>query len=406
MSIDTDQLRTGRTMRSSRLLIHLVLLAVTPAACSIEKTEHPLSPSLAGPIPGVEISPPKLLQPIPSQSISTETQPLTLLIENPSSNGPRPLTLTVEVASDAAFTNKVFTRTGIPLGTGGRTSVRLPDALTSGRTYFWRARAEDGANTGPFSASGRFTIFTPVIIGRPTLVGPVGGVQTADYLPRFRVINAPRSGPAGRITYAMEVADTDSFGNKIAVWTFPEQADQSTLKAPAPLPPAKKLFWRVRAYDEAVSGGWSDTGVFLTPALPAPTPPPPPPPGGPGGPRQGSAGHIPAGPANEDRAKQVVFGTANEFPHLLAVFPSESQAIAAAQQLLLRTIWHLHLAGFQAGRQRNPSGLVSNDKLTIFINGAWHVYDIYSLGVANRATRVQWLEITGANHVPDGGIPD
>jgi hypothetical protein len=74
--------------------------------------------------------------------------------------------------------------------------------------------------------------------------------------------------------------------------------------------------------------------------------------------------------------------------------------------LLLRTIWHLQLAGFQASRQKNPSGAISNDKLTIFIDGAWKVYDIYSLGFAGRPTTVQMLEITGANPVPEAGIPD
>ena len=36
----------------------------------------------------------------------------------------------------------------------GRTSVRIPDKLQKDRTYFWRARAQDGANTGPLSAVG------------------------------------------------------------------------------------------------------------------------------------------------------------------------------------------------------------------------------------------------------------
>ena len=102
----------------------------------------------------------------------------------------------------------------------------------------------------------------------------------------------------------------------------------------------------------------------------------------------------------------MVFGTACEFQQLTAVFPTDSQALAAADELLRRTIWHLHLAGYQAGRQQNPSGAISSDKLTIFIGGAWHAYDIFSLGYAGVATRVQFLEVTPPNYVPDGGIPD
>ena len=41
-------------------------------------------------------------------------------------------------------------------------------------------------------------------------------------------------------------------------------------------------------------------------------------------------------------------------------------------------IWHLHLAGFQAGRQRNPSGAISIDKLTIVhqrrVEGVRHLH--------------------------------
>jgi len=51
--------------------------------------------------------------------------------------------------------------------------------------------------------------------------------------------------------------------------------------------------------------------------------------------------------------------------------------VAAAAELLRRAIWHLHLAGYQSGRQRNPSGAISNDKLTIAIDGAWRAYDIF-----------------------------
>jgi hypothetical protein len=116
--------------------------------------------------------------------------------------------------------------------------------------------------------------------------------------------------------------------------------------------------------------------------------------------------HVGPGPLSAARAQQVVYATSNEFPHLTAVMGSEQAATAAADELLGRTIWHLQLAGFQAARQRNPSGAISSDKVSIFINGAWHVYDVFSLGTAGRATRVQWLEVPLPNPVANGGIPD
>jgi hypothetical protein len=101
-----------------------------------------------------------------------------------------------------------------------------------------------------------------------------------------------------------------------------------------------------------------------------------------------------------------VYGTAAEFPALTQVFGSDAEALSAASELLDRTIWHLQLAGFQAARQRNPSGLVSDDKLTIVINGSWQAYDIFSLGYAGHATTVQFVAIGGANPVPTSGRAD
>ncbi|PYR37269.1 MAG: hypothetical protein DMF90_07400 [Acidobacteria bacterium] len=386
-------------MKSSRALFVWLLVSTVATGCAIEKSENPLSPTIAGPIPGVNISPPKLLEPVPNQAISTDKQPISLLIENASSNGPRPLNYRFEVASDPGFSNIAFSRAGVPQGTGGRTTLGLPDALASGRNYFWRARAEDGADTGPYATAATFIVFTPVVIGQPVPMSPVGNITIGDLTPSFKVNNAPRSGPAGAITYVLELADSDSFGNKVAIWTFPEQPNQSSLGAPAALPPGKRLFWHVRGYDNNASGPWSDTAVFQTPV------PHFPPPGGGGGGGGGCSGHVPPGGLTVERAQQVVLGTACEFPQLTAVFPTDSQALAAADELLRRSIWHLHLAGYQAGRQRNPSGAISSDKLTIFIGG-WHAYDIFSLGYAGVATRVQFFEVTPANPVPDGGIPD
>src|SRR5205823_673679 len=113
------------------------------------KSSTPLSPNVAGPIPGVDISAPKMLEPAAGQRIPVDRQPLTLLIENAGSSGVRPITYSFEVATDANFNTKVFSRDGVTPGDGGRTSLRLQDALASGHTYFWRVRAADGANTGP-----------------------------------------------------------------------------------------------------------------------------------------------------------------------------------------------------------------------------------------------------------------
>ena len=245
----------------------------------------------------------------------------------------------------------------------------------------------------------------PIVIDHPTPITPINDVRVDTLHPTFTFTNAPHSGPVGAITYVIEVSDSDSFANRLAIWTLAEQPGQTSLVAPQDSAYDHQFFWHVRAFDPTTTGPWSVTQVFRTP-LPPPPPPPVVTPSPGGGSPSGSGGHVGPGPLSEDRASQVVFGTANEFPYLTRVFGSDREAIDAATELLERTIWHLQLAGYQAGRQRNPSGVISGDKVTIFIGGAWHIYDIFSLGYAGRATTVQFVELTGASYVPSSGRPD
>src|SRR5437763_15227881 len=120
-----------RCLSAFGALVALVALI----SCESSKSSNPLSPSVAGPIPGVNISAPKMLEPVPGQRIAVDRQPVTLLIENSSTTGVRPLSYAFEIATDAAFNSKIFARDGIAPGDGGRTSLRLPDALQTGRTY-------------------------------------------------------------------------------------------------------------------------------------------------------------------------------------------------------------------------------------------------------------------------------
>ena len=252
----------------------LLAAVFTLTACEASKSSTPLSPLVAGPIPGVDISAPKMLEPLASQRIPVDRQPVTLLIENALTTGVRPLTYSFDIATDANFNNKVFSRAGVVPGEGGRTSLRLEDALATGRTYFWRARALDGANEGPFATALSFDIFTPIVIEAPTLVAPGINATVNTLRPRFVFRNAVRSGPVGAITYLLEVADSDSFANKIAV-TGAEQPNQTTLDIPTDLAYSRVYYWHVRAYDPTNLGPFSLTQAFATPPVPPPPPPTP-----------------------------------------------------------------------------------------------------------------------------------
>ena len=244
------------------------MLAVTTfavAGCESTKSSNPLSPTVAGPIPGVNITPPRLLEPGQGWEFETAKQPITLLIENASSNGQRPLVYEFEVAIDRGFTNKVFTQTGVPQGPNGRTSLKLPQKLPSGRTYYWRAKAQDGANHGAFTQAVSFQVIVPVVIKAPSPISPKGGT-TISGSPVFRFGSAPTSGPVGRVSYRIEVSLNDSFTQMLAVLT----GGSTTIRPSLTLPDGRSIFWRVKAFDPKTHGPWSATQRFRVTA-PAPS---------------------------------------------------------------------------------------------------------------------------------------
>ena len=95
-----------------------VALAMTLAACEAQKSENPLSPSVAGPIPGVEITAPQMLEPSQGARYKENQQPIKLAVGNASSNGVRPLYYTFEVATDSGFQTKMFARSQVQPGAG------------------------------------------------------------------------------------------------------------------------------------------------------------------------------------------------------------------------------------------------------------------------------------------------
>src|SRR5262245_6693332 len=291
------------------------LVALGASACEMTKSEHPLGPTVAGPIPGVNITSTTPLEPAQGFRIAVDADHVSLTLSNAATSGVRPLNYVLEVAFDAGFSNKVFSLEGISPGVSGRTVIRLPNALAPERSYYWRARAQDGANTGPFSAAAFFNVFTPVVLGKPILQEPANNVTASSKQPTLKFANAPRSGPAGAITYEIQLAENDAFVPAVGIWAVNEEPNQTTLAVPVLLTAGKQYFWRVRGSESTTTGPWSDTHAFKAPAAAGG--------GGGGGGGNGTSGHIPAGPATAARAEQVVDGTADEFPGLTAQGSSE-----------------------------------------------------------------------------------
>src|SRR3954467_4778738 len=104
------------TPRVLKLTCGLLLLAL--GGCQTSKSSTPTAPTVAGPIAGVTISAPVLLQPAQGFKFKESEQPITLIVQNATTSGVRALTYTFEVSSDSGFATKVFSRSGIAPGDG------------------------------------------------------------------------------------------------------------------------------------------------------------------------------------------------------------------------------------------------------------------------------------------------
>jgi hypothetical protein len=273
-------------------VLGFAMAVVFGAGCQVSKSANPLSPSVAGPIAGVNISKPNLLEPGPDWQILPRDQPVRLMFQNADSNSARALFYTLEVASDAEFKNIVFTRSRVEGGTG-ITTFQLPDALPAGRTYWWRVRAEDGANIGEYSKVQSFSAVAPVTLTAPAPVAPGGSITTLT--PEFRVRAGNKTGPYERITYMLQVGNNTAFTSIAATFVVDEAGGETTIAQNYSFLNGRTYYWRVQARDTGDSRAvspWSSTASF---SVNVPLPPAPPPPGGGGG----DDGPPPGGPTGD-----------------------------------------------------------------------------------------------------------
>jgi hypothetical protein len=241
------------------------------AGCGVEKSENPLSPSVAGPIAGVEISAPRAAEPAQGAKVKASQQPIRLMVENANTNGVRPLSYTFEVASDNTFQSQVYARSKVTPGSG--TTAIMLEPLVIGKGYYWRARAEDGANAGPY-VTAAFEVLPQPELGAPVLVTPIDNQRVTSLRPTL-IINAPnRNAAVGPLIYDLQIALDVAISQVISIGRFQEMGAQSTFTPTSDLPPSRQYFWRVRAGDGESTSAWAPTQTFQTPA--APTPPPAP----------------------------------------------------------------------------------------------------------------------------------
>ena len=268
-------MRRNKTAAALPAVLMLSLLA-----CEAQKSSSPLSPSVAGPIAGVSITPPKLLEPAQGFKFRESQQPIKLTIENASSNGVRPVSYIFEVATDTDFTTKVYARGGVPPGEGGRTSVQI-DRLDLGRAYYWRARADDGANSSVY-ATAQFEVLPKPLVTAPGLASPINSERVASRRPTLTVNNSDRTAAVGGLAYEFQVAADQTFATLVTAGVVDETPGQTSFTPAGDLAPDVVHYWRVRASDRDTTGPWAAAQTFRTPVpVATPVPGPSPAPGGP-----------------------------------------------------------------------------------------------------------------------------
>jgi hypothetical protein len=244
-----------------------VAFAIAASACTRSKT--PVQPSAtaleADTSATASVTVPRPLTPAAGAVVRNIDQPMTLTVGNAVVTQNNTPTYTFEVASDSSFVTKVYTKSGVPQGANGQTSLTI-DRIGAGADYYWRARAEGGGTTGPFSAARKVTVGPAIVINGVTNVGgPVNGASTGS-LVQFFVGNASTSGPVGQLSYRFEISTTPSFGSLVLAGSVPQGNTLTVWTPNVELPAETTLYWHVTVTDttNGVSSPTSATYSFTT----------------------------------------------------------------------------------------------------------------------------------------------
>jgi hypothetical protein len=340
-------------------LILGIVAAMAVSGCQVEKSANPLSPAIAGPVAGVVISTPNLLEPGQDWQLRSRDQPLKLLFQNADTNGARPLKYSFDIATDAEFKNIVFARAGVEPNAAGVTQFQLPDKLGAG-TYWWRTRADDGANTGPYSATKSFNVLAEVILGPPIPSTPANGGMLDDLTPEFKVRAGNRSGVTAELEYILQVSNNSSFSSIAATFTQRETWPETRIDNGYSFLYDRTYYWRVRAWhtgDGSDVSNWSPTQTFRTPRPPVVAPPPAPPDdGGGSGGGGGGGGAGNPGACNSSNGSDIAECIESRYPSYLASGVSLERRKSNMRFLRDRMIEHGKCKGLNLGLNLKRGG--------------------------------------------------
>jgi hypothetical protein len=256
----------------SRFVTLSAAFALFAVAAACEKSS-PVTPSAVVPGPsvtvasvtdastGVTVGAPQPISPADGAQFKNVEQPVKLAISNGVTTSSAALAYSFEVATDAGFASKVYTKDNVAEGAGGQTSLTL-DKLSPAKTYFWRARS---GSAGPASKVRSFSIGPEVILQAPVLAAPAQNATVTGRTVTLTANNVGRTGPAERVTYRFEVSDSSSFTNLVFVSSVLEQpGSQTSVTVNTTSNVAATYFWRVQASDppNAVTTAFSAVGSF------------------------------------------------------------------------------------------------------------------------------------------------
>jgi hypothetical protein len=163
----------------------------------------------------------------------------------------------VQLADNDAFTTTIADNAGI-----GGTSDALT-GLANRATYYWRVRALDGAGTGPWSETWRFTTsekeVDPPAPATTVLLSPSN--DSTGVPGTYRLL---WNDVAGATTYQAQIASGSDFASPLRDWS----GLGTTSHEFTGLDAGSVYYWRVRASNAAGDGPWSEAWRFTTASAP------------------------------------------------------------------------------------------------------------------------------------------
>ncbi len=170
------------------------------------------------------------------------------------------LTYEFELYSDAALTTRVTSTAGVA-ETAQITSWSVSVELAENRTYYWRARASDGALTNGWMPAASFMVNTANDApGAPKLSSPADGSSVATLTPTLAIVNAVDP-DSSSLTYEFEIYAGGSLVASLA--GVAENASGITaIETGTILADNTAYQWRARAFDGDQYGPWMTMASF------------------------------------------------------------------------------------------------------------------------------------------------